>query len=106
MILPKREDEFFPKQEDLLLLEVTAETALWYGLIVFQVLKVLLKKIVRYCHQIFVLFLFVFISFFTSAGIIFVKFLELHSTISAKNIFVTNFPFLTDSLRPCPPPLL
>ena len=53
MILPKREGEFFPKQEDLLLLEVTAETALWYGLIVFQVLKVLLKKIVRYCHQIF-----------------------------------------------------
>ena len=32
MILPKREDGFFPKREDLLLLEVTAETGLWYGL--------------------------------------------------------------------------
>ena len=40
----------------------------------------------------------------TSAGIIFLKFLELHSTISEKNIFVTNFPFLMDLLRlPSPP---
>ena len=33
MILPKREDEFFPEREDLPLLEVTAETGLWYGLL-------------------------------------------------------------------------
>ena len=33
MVLPKREDGFFPKREDLLLLEVTAETGLWYGLL-------------------------------------------------------------------------
>ena len=31
MILPKREDGFFPEMEDLPLLEVTAETGLWYG---------------------------------------------------------------------------
>ena len=38
---------------------------------------------------------------FTSADIIFHKFLELHST-SDKKIFVTNFPFLMDSLtNPC-----
>ena len=30
MILPKREDGFFPEMEDLPLLEVTAETGLWY----------------------------------------------------------------------------
>ena len=41
----------------------------------------------------------------TSAGIIFLKFLELHSTISAKNVFLTNFPFLTDQITPNPPPL-
>ena len=39
------------------------------------------------------LFLVVFISFY-----IFHKFSELHSTLSAKNIFVTNFSFLTDSI--------
>ena len=32
MILLKREDGFFPEREDLPLLEVTAETCLWYGL--------------------------------------------------------------------------
>ena len=33
MILPKREDGFFPEREDLPLFEVTAETGLWYGLL-------------------------------------------------------------------------
>ena len=32
MILLKREDGFFPEREDLPLLEVTAETGLWYRL--------------------------------------------------------------------------
>ena len=47
---------------------------------------------------------FLFLLDFPSAGIIFQKFLALYSTISEKNIFVTNFPFLTDLLRP-PNPL-
>ena len=34
----------------------------------------------------------------TSADIIFHNILELHSTLTDKKIFVTNFPFLTDSL--------
>ena len=33
MILPKREGGFFPEREDFPLLEVTAETGLWYGLL-------------------------------------------------------------------------
>ena len=33
MILPKREDGFFPERADLTLLEVTAKTGLWYGLL-------------------------------------------------------------------------
>ena len=33
MILPKRQDGFFPEREDLPLLEVTAETGLWDGLL-------------------------------------------------------------------------
>ena len=41
---------------------------------------------------------------FTSADIIFYKLLELHASLSEKKIFVTNFPFLTDSLKP-PHPL-
>ena len=40
---------------------------------------------------------------FTSADIIFHNILELHSTLTDKKIFVTNFPFLTDSLTPPPP---
>ena len=43
-----------------------------------------------------------FLLAFTSADIIFHKFLELHSTLSEKKIFVANFPFLTDSLKPRP----
>ena len=35
---------------------------------------------------------------------IFHKVLELHSVLSEKKIFVTNFPFLTDSLNHPPPP--
>ena len=47
---------------------------------------------------------------FTSADIIFHKFLELHSTLSEKKVFVTNFHFLTESLNapptsPLPQPL-
>ena len=44
------------------------------------------------------LFLVVFISI-NIIGII-CKFVELHSTTTDQNIFVTNFPFLTDSLNP------
>ena len=40
-----------------------------------------------------------FLLAFASADIIFHKFLELHSTLSEKKIFVMNFPFLTDSLK-------
>ena len=40
---------------------------------------------------------------FTSADIIFHKLLELHSSLSEKRIFVANFPFLTDSLKPLHP---
>ena len=36
---------------------------------------------------------------FTSEDIIFRKFLELHSTLSEKKIFVTHFPFFTDSMN-------
>ena len=39
-------------------------------------------------------------SIFTSADITFYNFLELDSKLSKKNIFVTNFPFLTDSSNP------
>ena len=42
---------------------------------------------------------------FTSAVIIFHKFLELHSTLSARKIFVTNFPFLFYRIHSNPPPL-
>ena len=61
--------------------------------IVFQVLKVLLKKFARFSHQIFYFLLF-YISFSIH------KFLELHSTLSEKKIFVTIYPFLTDLLKP------
>ena len=72
--------------------------------IIFQVLKVLLYENlqVRYSHQIFC-FLLLLLAF-TSSDIIFHTFLELHSTLSEKKIFVTNFPFLKDSLKP-PTPL-
>ena len=47
-------------------------------------------------NLLFLVIYFCYIAF-TSADIIFHKFLELHSTCD-KNIFVTNFPVLTDSL--------
>ena len=54
-------------------------------------------KVCMISHQIFYFQLFLLA--FRSADIIFHKFLELHST-SNKKIFVTSFPFLTDSLKP------
>ena len=71
--------------------------------IIFQVLKVLLIKCCKNSHQIFYFLLFLLA--FTSADIIFHKVLELHPTLSEKKIFVTNFPFLMDSLKP-PQPLI
>ena len=68
--------------------------------ILFQSLKVRLIKICmlqpQYSHMIFYFLLFLLA--FTSADIIFHKFLELYWTLPEKKIFVTNFPFLTDSL--------
>ena len=63
--------------------------------IAFQVLKVFLIKICKIQPPDY-LFLFVF----TTCNIRryhFCKLLELHSTMSDKKTFVTNFPFLTDS---------
>ena len=71
--------------------------------ILFQVLKVLLIKICK-IHLADLLFLVVFISFYISRYQFFYKCLELHSTLSEKKIFVSNFPFLTDPLKP-PTPL-
>ena len=49
-------------------------------------------------------FLLLLLAFTTSADIIFHKLLELYSTLlEKKNFFVTNFPFLMDSLNPLPP---
>ena len=45
-----------------------------------------------------------FMLVFTSADIIFYKLLELHSSLSVKKIFVTNCPFLRDSLKHLHPP--
>ena len=67
----------------------------------FNFSRCFLQKFVRYSHQIFY-FLF-FLLALTSANIISHKFSEIHSTLSEKKIFVTNFPFLTDSLKPQPP---
>ena len=53
----------------------------------------------------FQLFLILLVLAFTSVDIIFLKFLDLHSTLpEKKKIFVTNFSFLTDSLNPPTPP--
>ena len=70
-------------------------TKIYY--IVFQVLKVLLIKI-----WLDLLFLDVFIRFYISSYH-FHKFLELHSALSEAKIFITSFPFLTDSLTLTPP---
>ena len=62
------------------------------------------KNLLRYSHQI--LYFLMFLVAFKSADIIFHKFLELDSILSDKSIFVTNFRFLTYSLKPliAPPP--
>ena len=59
--------------------------------ILFQALKVLLIKICK-IKALDLLFLVVLLAF-TSADINFRKLLELHSTLSEKRIFVTNFSF-------------
>ena len=69
--------------------------------IIFQVLKVLLKKICKKSHQIFYL---LFLLTFTSADIIFHKFLGLHSTLSEKKDFRHELSSLMDSLK-LPTPL-
>ena len=53
---------------------------------------------VRYTQSLDLLYL---VLAFTSADMIFLKLLELHSTLSEKKIFVTRF--LTDSLKPPAP---
>ena len=47
------------------------------------------------CPFYIVFYLLLFLLAFTSADIIFHKFSELHSTLSEKKIFVTNFSFFT-----------
>ena len=65
--------------------------------IVFQVLRVLLKKNVRYSHQIFYFLLF-YISCYISRY--FSQIFRTSVSIISKKIFITIFPFLTDSLNP------
>ena len=67
--------------------------------IVSQALKVLLIKICK-IQSLDLLFLFVFISFYISWYHFSQVFRTSFKIISEKNIFVTNFPFLTDSLPP------
>ena len=46
---------------------------------------------------------FLFLLAFTSADIIFQKYFAFHLALSEKqNFFVTNFPFLANSLNPSP----
>ena len=46
---------------------------------------------------------FLFLLVFTSADIIFQKYFAFHLALSEKqNFFVTNFPFLANSLNPSP----
>ena len=64
---------------------------------VFQVLKVILVKTWKIQPlQIFYFWSFLLGVALTSGDIIFQKFLELHSALSEKQIFSTNFPFLTN----------
>ena len=70
----------------------------WRYILLIKICKIKLPD------QIFYFFLFLLA--FTSAGIIFLKLLEFHLKISEKYIFVTNFAFWTDSLRPPPTPLM
>ena len=71
-------------------------TLFLYGIWRFEVTS---YKHLKINHQIFYFLLF-YIRF-TSAGIH--KLLELHSALSGKKIFVTNFPFLMASLNPLHP---
>ena len=65
--------------------------------IVFQLLKVLL---VKFCKiQSLEFYFLLLLLAFTLVHIIFHKFSEFHSTLFEKKIFVTNFPFLIDSLN-------
>ena len=66
--------------------------------IVFQVLKVLLVKICKINYQIFYFLLF-YISFNISRYP-FPQIFRTSFNITWKNIFVTNFPFLMDLLKP------
>ena len=66
--------------------------------IVFQVLKVILTKNCTINHQIFYFLLF-YISFYISRHHFLHKFLELPSALSEKKIFVTNVPFLMNSIK-------
>ena len=61
--------------------------------IVFEVLRVLHIKICKMQPLEIFYFLLFYILDFTSGDIIFHKFLELHSTLSEKKIFVANFDF-------------
>ena len=75
---------------------------------VFQVLKVLLIKICKMQPlggRDLLFLVYIDVLDFTSANIIFHKYLELHSTLSEKKTFVTNFAFLTDLLKPLATPL-
>ena len=67
--------------------------------IIFQVLKVLLIKICKIEPP--DLLLIVLISFYITE-IIFHKFLEIHSTLFGKKIFVTIFPFFNRFTNPHP----
>ena len=75
--------------------------------IVFQFLKILLIKICK-IQSLEFYFLLLLLAF-TLAHIIFHKFSEFYSTLFEKKIFVTNFPFLIDSVNslsdPHPHPL-
>ena len=70
--------------------------------IVFQVLKVTSYKNLYLGYSYWIFSFFCFTLAFTSADIICHRFLELHSTLSEKKIFVINLLFLTDSLNPPP----
>ena len=70
--------------------------------IVFQVLKVLLIKICK-IQSLDLLFLVVFISFYISRYH-FSQVFRTSFNIIWKKDFLTNFPFLTASLKPPPPP--
>ena len=70
--------------------------------IVFQVLKELHLKFVRYSHQIFYFFLFLLT--FTSADITFSQFFKTLFSIITKEDFRHEFSFLTDSLNLSPLP--